>query len=192
MTHGLETMTKINELAAARNKNNMLEMEKEHSKLVSELAKSPDLIIQEMNSFQAHLLHMVVGICGEAGELLDAIKKNAIYQKQLDYENVVEELGDLEFYLRGLRDALHIPRSVTLEQNITKLRKRYGEKYSNKAAQDRVDKTDISPDDLQDTLPEKWIGQEPLASSPSEQYKEELQSMDPSLRDKLMNGKWED
>ena len=51
---------------------------------------------------------MVVGVSGEAGELLDAVKKAVIYRKPLDLENVIEELGDLEFYMEGLRQGLEI------------------------------------------------------------------------------------
>jgi len=71
---------------------------------------------------------------------LDAIKKSAIYKKTLDRPNVIEELGDLEFYMQGLRSALGITREDTLRHNISKLTKRYGDKYSNQAAQARADK----------------------------------------------------
>ena len=113
-----------------------------HAAMVKNLAKSGEAILKELLPDQCHLLHMAVGISGEAGELLDAIKKYAIYQKPLDLENVVEELGDLEFYIEGLRQELNITRNRTLEQNLRKLSKRYkGFHYSNQAAQERADKT---------------------------------------------------
>lgn len=111
-----------------------------HPELVKNLAKPGDKIIKEMSGLQAHLLHMSLGICGEAGELLDAIKKVAIYQKSIEMPNVIEELGDLEFYMEGLRQGLNISREECLANNINKLSKRYGEKYSNSAAQERKDK----------------------------------------------------
>lgn len=84
---------------------------------------------------------MAVGVSGEAGELLDAIKKVAVYRKPVDRANVVEELGDLEFYMEGLRQGLGITREETLLANINKLSKRYeGLKYSDSAAQTRADK----------------------------------------------------
>lgn len=84
---------------------------------------------------------MTMGISGEAGELLDAIKKGVIYRKPLDRENIIEELGDIEFYLEGLRQQLHISREETLLANINKLSKRYEKlSYSNDAAQTRADK----------------------------------------------------
>ena len=84
---------------------------------------------------------MMMGISGEAGELLDAIKKHVIYQKPLDRENAIEELGDIEFYLEGLRQGLGISRQETLDANIKKLSVRYaGLQYSDTAAQTRADK----------------------------------------------------
>lgn len=112
-----------------------------HSKMVKQLAKSGDQIVNEMTPINAHLLHMSVGVSGEAGELLDAVKKAVIYQKPIDVENIIEELGDLEFYMEGLRQGLNITREQTLQSNITKLGERYkGHLYSDKQAQERSDK----------------------------------------------------
>jgi NTP pyrophosphatase (non-canonical NTP hydrolase) len=112
-----------------------------HPELVKALAKSGQSIIMGLTPENAHRLHMALGICGEAGELLDAIKKAAIYQKGIDIENVIEELGDLEFYMEGLRASLGVKREVTIEGNIAKLSKRYASlTYTDKAAQERADK----------------------------------------------------
>jgi NTP pyrophosphatase (non-canonical NTP hydrolase) len=116
------------------------ELMKEHKKLVFELAKPGQDIVDELTPMQAFALHMAIGVSGEAGELLDTIKKFAIYQKPLDFTNLVEELGDIEFYLEGIRQAFSLDRNDILEANIVKLRKRYGDKYSNLAAQVRADK----------------------------------------------------
>ena len=112
-----------------------------HPELVSNLAKSGADIIATMTPALAHDLHMAVGISGEAGELLDAVKKSVIYNKPLDRENVIEELGDLEFYMEGLRQGLSITREETLQANITKLGKRYNSgRYSDSQAHQRADK----------------------------------------------------
>jgi NTP pyrophosphatase (non-canonical NTP hydrolase) len=114
-----------------------------HQELVKAIIKDGQEIIDDLDPRKANLLHMVIGISGEAGELLDAVKKNAIHNKELDRENVIEELGDLEFYMEGLRQELGISREVTLEHNIRKLSTRYsGLVYSNQAAQERADKND--------------------------------------------------
>jgi NTP pyrophosphatase (non-canonical NTP hydrolase) len=97
-------------------------------------------IVSELTGSDTNLLHMVIGISGEAGELLDAIKKAVIYRKELDRNNVIEELGDIEFYLEGLRQELGLSREECLAANVAKLQKRYGDKYSDSAAQIRADK----------------------------------------------------
>lgn len=112
-----------------------------HSEMVRALAKKGVDILSHMNERDIEILHMAVGICGEAGELIDAVKKRCYYNKQLDIQNVIEELGDLEFYMEGMRQLLNISREETLKANIAKLGERYKNfKYSDKAAQERADK----------------------------------------------------
>jgi NTP pyrophosphatase (non-canonical NTP hydrolase) len=116
-------------------------VEGRHSEMVAALIKDGALIKHELTPGQAHLWHMGTGVAGEAGELLDAIKKHVVYQKPLDIENVIEELGDIEFYLEAVRAALGIKRETTLVHNMAKLSKRYeAGKFSNEAAQARADK----------------------------------------------------
>lgn len=112
-----------------------------HPELVKALAKPGADIAYQLTPLNAHLIHMAVGVCGEAGELIDAVKKAAIYNKPIDRANVIEELGDLEFYMEGLRQGLGITREETIEANIAKLSVRYSAlTYSDEAAQARADK----------------------------------------------------
>lgn len=97
-------------------------------------------LVKELGALQNNIAHMALGIAGETGEIVDAIKKNVIYDKPLDVENVIEELGDLEFYMAGLRQLLGISRWDTLQANIFKLQKRYATGYSDEAAIARADK----------------------------------------------------
>lgn len=117
------------------------EIIEQHTELVQSLKKKDWEVMQELTPQKADLLHMAVGISGEAGELLDAIKKHAIYGKELDLDNVIEELGDLEFYMRGIRSVLGVTRRTTLLENVFKLQRRYPVgKYSNENAIRREDK----------------------------------------------------
>ena len=118
----------------------MTQLEEDHKTTVASLAKDGQEIIDSLTPQGAHLWHMASALCGEAGELFDAIKKSVIYEKDMDLENVVEELGDIEFYLQGLRASLEISRLETIANNILKLDRRYGEEYSNSSAQERADK----------------------------------------------------
>lgn len=110
-------------------------------KMVEALIKPGADIIRSLSPSRINALHMGVGVSGEAGELLDAVKKYVIYDKPLDRANVVEELGDLEFYMQGLRAELGITREETLQANIAKLSKRYHSGgYTDAQAQQRADK----------------------------------------------------
>lgn len=112
-----------------------------HDEMVRALAKSGDAILQSMNGDDAHNLHMAVGVCGEAGELMDAIKKAVIYRKPLDRANVVEEIGDLMFYITGLLQGTDISMDECINNNIQKLSKRYSSgTYTNSDAIARKDK----------------------------------------------------
>lgn len=86
------------------------------------------------------LNHAAIGIAGEAGELLDAVKKHWAYNKPLDVPNIIEELGDLEFYMQAMRSLLNLSREEIIAANITKLEKRFPNGYSDEAAQARADK----------------------------------------------------
>lgn len=111
-----------------------------HAQLVKTLGKPGAVILNSLDPQQVHTWHMVTGIVGEAGELSEAVKKHVAYNKPLDRANVIEELGDLEFYMEGLRQGLEITREETIEHNIAKLTKRYAAGYSDAAAQQRADK----------------------------------------------------
>lgn len=111
-----------------------------HQELVTNLVKPGEQIAREITPLQAHLLHMVLGLSGESGELLDAVKKHVIYRKELDVANIIEEIGDLQFYIEGLCQAIGHSPGFCMAANIDKLQKRYANGYSDKAAQERADK----------------------------------------------------
>jgi NTP pyrophosphatase (non-canonical NTP hydrolase) len=115
-------------------------LDDKYSKFVKSRTKSSSEIVTLFNASKAGLIHAVMGICGEAGELLDSIKKTTIYNKELDIDNIVEELGDLEFYMEMLRQEIDLTREFILIKNISKLEKRYPTQYSDKDALERKDK----------------------------------------------------
>ena len=71
------------------------------------------------------LINGVMGMCGEAGECIDVVKKMMFQQHELDTEKLIEELGDVLWYCAELASGL----GVTLEDvaliNIEKLKGRY-------------------------------------------------------------------
>ena len=111
-----------------------------YGRFVDSRTKPGEEIVAEMTPFKAHLLHMTMGAMTEVGEIGTTIKAHVFYGKELDLENLIEELGDLEFYIEGLRGKLEISRSQVLDHNVKKLSKRYAKGYSNEAAINRADK----------------------------------------------------
>lgn len=80
------------------------------------------------------LLHGAIGLATEAGEMLDAVKRALFYGADLDRTNLVEELGDLEWYMAVIRDALGVDQEEVQRINIEKLRARYPEKFTRQHA----------------------------------------------------------
>ena len=78
--------------------------------------------------------HAVIGMVTEAGECLDAIKKSKIHGKPLDKINLIEEVGDVMWYIALLADELGVSFEEIWEKNINKLRVRFPEKYSSEHA----------------------------------------------------------
>jgi NTP pyrophosphatase (non-canonical NTP hydrolase) len=107
--------------------------------------KDPRAIISELTPEKVDLLHMALGIGTEAGELQTTIKKHTMYNKPLDTKNLIEELGDLMFYIQGMIHTLgkYYP-GLELEdillQNIQKLNTRYKAGFTNEEAVARADK----------------------------------------------------
>jgi len=113
----------------------------QYSGFVKSLAKKGEDIVATLTPQKVDLLHHAVGISGEAGELLDAVKKHVVYNKDVDRENVVEELGDLKFYTQGIMNNLGITHAEIEASNRKKLEARYASlTYTDEAAQLRADK----------------------------------------------------
>ena len=118
-------------------------IEHDHADMVRVLTKDPSEILASLEAHKVDMIHAVMGISGEAGELTDSVKKYTIYNKPVDHANIIEELGDLEYYMERLRKTCGITRRETLIANMNKLSKRYPNfKYSDQRAQERADNND--------------------------------------------------
>jgi NTP pyrophosphatase (non-canonical NTP hydrolase) len=88
------------------------------------------------------LLHCALGVCGEAGEVADLIKKFAFMGHPLEVRNLLGELGDLMWYIVLLCDALGLSMEDVLADNVEKLRKRYPDGFS---AERSINRDDSAP-----------------------------------------------
>jgi NTP pyrophosphatase (non-canonical NTP hydrolase) len=83
------------------------------------------------------LLHAQLGISTEAGEFADAIKKFLMYGKAYDRANLIEELGDLTWYIGLAIAQLGTTWGEVFEANIKKLATRYPDRFSEHSALNR-------------------------------------------------------
>ena len=83
------------------------------------------------------LLNGVMGLCGEAGEAIDIVKKHLHQGHTLDKDKLAKELGDIAWYLAETATALDIPLEDVLAGNIEKLRSRYPEGFSTERSVNR-------------------------------------------------------
>lgn len=83
------------------------------------------------------LIHASMGICTEAGEFIDSIKKYRYYGKEYDRDNAVEELGDIMWYVAVACEVLGTTIDKVQDINIEKLKKRYEKGFSEGSAINR-------------------------------------------------------
>ncbi|PDW03523.1 nucleotide pyrophosphohydrolase [Candidatus Viridilinea mediisalina] len=76
------------------------------------------------------LLNAALGLCGEAGEWADTLKKHVFHDHPLDTAALSKELGDILWYVAIACDALELEMSDVMAENIAKLRQRYPDGFS--------------------------------------------------------------
>lgn len=78
-----------------------------------------------VSNHQDCLANAALGLAGESGEVADLIKKHLFHGRMLIVEKVVEELGDVMWYIALLCDTLDIPMEKVFDTNIKKLQLRH-------------------------------------------------------------------
>lgn len=81
----------------------------------------------EVNAIR--LLHSAVGISGEAGEIASETERYIYYGQELDPVNLMEEYGDLLWYINQGCRAIGVTLEQVMEANISKLTERFPQKY---------------------------------------------------------------
>ena len=82
---------------------------------------------------QFELAYCGLGLAGEAGEVVDILKKHFSGTKPLDtdqMEKIKYEIGDVMWYIAALCDALNLDMGEVARMNVDKLRKRHGDSFS--------------------------------------------------------------
>jgi len=71
-----------------------------------------------------NIFYMTMGLCGEAGEVANKIKKVMRDGKSPDIEDLKKELGDCLWYVAGMATVLGIELSDIADSNLVKLKSR--------------------------------------------------------------------
>lgn len=111
------------------------------AKIYQELAArtlilSPDFQITEE---QVMLVWNVLGLAGEAGEIVELVKKGIFHQKGLDETALRKELGDVLWYVAAVCTKLGLDMGEIMQENIEKLRVRYPYGYNPTHSLQRMD-----------------------------------------------------
>lgn len=83
------------------------------------------------------LLLGALGLAGEAGEVADLVKKYCYHAHLLDRARLIDELGDVLWYLTWLCHSLDTSLVAVMLGNITKLRARYPAGFDPQRSQSR-------------------------------------------------------
>lgn len=89
-----------------------------------------------VSSHEMRMLHGMLGVFGESGELIESFMKR-LDDGKLDVVNLGEEIGDLLYYVSILISAAGLDFAQILNTNILKLQARYGDAFSHEKATNR-------------------------------------------------------
>lgn len=78
-----------------------------------------------------------LGLCGEAGEVADMVKKSIYQGHVLDIDHLALELGDVAWYLAIMAESIGMSLETVLQMNVDKLKKRYPEGFDSDRSQHR-------------------------------------------------------
>lgn len=81
----------------------------------------------------------LMGLNGEAGECIDILKKHLFQGHELDIEKLVNELGDVAWYLAVSANSIGYDLDTIFKMNIEKLKIRYPEGFEPRLSVERKD-----------------------------------------------------
>lgn len=85
------------------------------------------------------LVNGVMGLSGESGEVIDLVKKHLFQGHNLEKEKIMNELGDVMWYVAEICEAMDCSLDDVLECNIEKLKKRFKDGFSVEESINRKD-----------------------------------------------------
>jgi NTP pyrophosphatase (non-canonical NTP hydrolase) len=94
----------------------------------------------------SQMMNWLLGLAGEAGELCNLVKKLTFHKSQDgilsvnysmdDWKKMVDELGDILWYVSQVADWLGVPLENVMSRNVEKLKARYPEQFPTDVGKD--------------------------------------------------------
>jgi NTP pyrophosphatase (non-canonical NTP hydrolase) len=101
------------------------------------ISSSTSGAFDELDSVEARTAIAAMGLAGEAGEVVDYLKKVLGHGHPLDQDKVVKELGDVLWYVAEICSVLQLDMEEVAEANVKKLKKRYPDGFSKERSVNR-------------------------------------------------------
>jgi NTP pyrophosphatase (non-canonical NTP hydrolase) len=96
----------------------------------------------QISDEEVMLVWSAVGLAGEAGEIVEMIKKVVFHRHHYDKESLVKELGDLMWYVAAVCSTSGISLDEVMERNVEKLLERFPNGFT---AEDSIRRVDVVP-----------------------------------------------
>lgn len=92
---------------------------------------------QALTPEQGLMLNMTLGLAGEAGEVVELVKKAIFHGHHFSVVNVAEELGDILYYVAMIADLINVNLETVMKDNQAKREARYPNGFSEERSQQR-------------------------------------------------------
>lgn len=96
---------------------------KEYQKLAQRTANKQQTSLER-------LMIAGLGLAGESGEVAEIIKKYAGHGHEMSVDSLINELGDVMWYIQEIASIFNIPLEHIADVNIEKLKMRYPDGFS--------------------------------------------------------------
>ena len=83
------------------------------------------------------IINACLGLSGEVGEVNDLVKKHLFQGHELNKDELINELGDIAWYLAEAATALKVDLETILSSNIEKLKRRFPDGFSSEKSINR-------------------------------------------------------
>jgi len=93
----------------------------------------------EYTDRETMLVWNALGLAGEAGEVANLVKKGVFHRHGVDEAKLIDELGDVLWYVAALCTKLGVSLDAVMTINVAKLQRRYPDGYSSAASLGRKD-----------------------------------------------------